>query len=395
MRQIRTLLAGIGGIGRSHRRRIAEKDAFELVACADPFADQMAEAVEEIRQAGAQVYGNFYEMLERHGDDADLAVIATPHHFHAEYSIAALERGLNVYVEKPATVTVQEARELVEAQKRAGKCVQVGFQWMASRVAQEGKRLLVEGAIGRIQRATAVMKWRRTEEYYRRNNWAGRRYVDGRPVWDGVLMNQAIHLVNFALWLCTRAAGQCALPVRVQAELYRLHDIETEDLACIRADLGEGVLTLYATTCAEESFPASLEVTGDGGRLFWQRGQAVVETSDGERIEIPDETAGDDMYDNLARCIWGESAALYSPAEEGVKATILVNAAYVSAGRIPKVSWEQVGDAAQLIDRAAASGAMFSELPEAQAWAAQGEVVEVADLERFDGLEDDAEVAGS
>lgn len=387
MDPVRTGLAGIAGMGGSHRRRLHESDMFELVCAADPYADRHQEAAEETRAWGVDLFEDYYEMIEAH-PELELSVISAPHHWHAPYSIFALERGLHVLVEKPITVTVQEALALLEVQRAADKLVGVHFQMTSLGAPRQLKQSLVEGGLGGLQEVVAVMKWKRTDEYYRRNEWAGRRYVDGMPVWDGVLMNQAIHIVNSALQLATRKP-EFAMPLRVQAELYRVHDIETEDLACLRAELDEGVLYVYATTCCDADHPASVCIVGENGRAEWSGNVAKVTLNDGQEIVFDAEPHSDDIHRNMAACIRGLENELYAPATEAVKSTITVNGCYLSAARIDKVSWDELGDAGALIDTAAARRELFSELPDAPSWARRGEVIDLSDVYSFDGLEDD------
>ncbi len=387
MDPIRSALVGIAGMGGSHRSHLHESDLFDLVCTMDRYLDRHTAAVEETREWGVPVYGDYWEMLDTH-PDLELVVIAAPHNWHAPYALAALERGLHVFVEKPATVTIQEALALLEAQREADRLVGVHFQSTSLGSSTQLKQFIVNDGLGRLQEVVAVMKWYRTDEYYTRNEWAGRRYVERMPVWDGVLMNQAIHTINSALQFAARRP-EYAMPERVQAELYSVHDIETEDLACFRAQLDEAVLTVYATTCCDADYPTTVRLIGEKGEATWSGASARVILADGSELVLDAEPHGDDTHRNMAACIRGEERRLYAPAREAVKATVTVNGCYLSAGRIDRIGWEKLGDAAELIDRAAESRAMFSELPGAPSWARLGEVIEVSDVYSFDGLPDD------
>lgn len=387
MDPIRSALVGIAGMGGSHRRILHESDLFELVCAMDRYLDRHVEAVKQTKEWGVSLYDNYWEMLDAH-PDLELVVIAAPHQWHAPYAIAALERGHHVFVEKPVTVTVQEAIALLEAQESADRLVGVHFQATSTGASQQLKQFIVQDGLGPLREVVAVLKWHRADDYYTRNEWAGRRYVEHMPVWDGVLMNQAIHTINSALQLGTRRP-EYAVPERVQAELYSVHDIETEDLACFRAQLDEAVLTVYATTCCDADYPMEVLVVGEKGEAHWQQATATVRLSDGEEIIFDAAPRRDDTHRNMAACLRGLEHRIYAPASEGVKATVTVNGCYLSAGRIHRVGWDKLGDAAALIDHAAAARAMFSELPDAPAWAREGEVVELSDVYSFDGLPDD------
>ncbi|MBC7286941.1 MAG: Gfo/Idh/MocA family oxidoreductase [Armatimonadetes bacterium] len=387
MDPVRVAVVGIDGIGTSHRRVVYQAPEFELVAAAERYLDRQQQAKAECESWGVPVYGDFWQMIEER-DDIEAVIIAAPHHWHATYSIGALEHDLHVMVEKPVTVTVQEAHALLDAQQRAQKLVAVHFQWTSTGATRQTKEFLLDGGLGALKEAVALMLWKRTDEYYQRNEWAGRRYVDGMPCWDGVLMNQAIHLINSALQLSTRQPD-FALPRTVQAELYRVHDIETEDLACLRLELDEATLMVYATTCYHEDAPVTVEIIGERGRILWRPSEARVHLNDGTELVFGAEPRGDDTHRNFAACIRGQESSLYAPAEEAVKSTIAANAAYVSAGRIEKLGWEEVTGLADLLRRAAAERKLLSELADAPRWARPGEVVDVSSLHSFDGLADD------
>jgi predicted dehydrogenase len=378
-------------MGGSHRHTLHERDEFELVAADERWPDRHPEAVEETLGWGVRLYEDYWAMLDDE-EDLDLVVIAAPHPWHAVYSISALERGIHVFVEKPVTVTVQEAVAVTEAAGAARRLVGVHHQWTSLGSATGLKRFLCDGGLGRIREVVAVMKWYRAQDYFDRNEWAGRRYVEKLPCFDGVLLNQGIHLVNTALQFATRRPGH-ALPLRVQAEMYRVHGIETEDLACLRCDLEEGVLLIYATVCADADHPVTISVRGEHGEALWTPDEARVRLDDGTEVLFNDEPHGDDTHRNMAACVNGLESHLYCPAAEAMKATVVVNAGYLSSGRIRKVAAEQAGDVAALVDAASAKGLLFSEVGGRPRWTSPGEVVEVGDVYSFDGLADDQEAA--
>jgi predicted dehydrogenase len=72
-------------------------------------------------------YTDYKEMLETE-KDLDAVIVATPDFWHAEHSIACMEKGLHVYCEKEMSNTVEGARKMVEAQKKTGKLLQIGHQ---------------------------------------------------------------------------------------------------------------------------------------------------------------------------------------------------------------------------------------------------------------------------
>jgi len=225
----------------------------------------------------------------------------------------------------------------------------------------------------------------------RRAYWAGKRFADGMPVYDGVLMNQAVHLVNSALQMGTRE-DTYATPLTMQAETYTVHDtLECEDLACLRADLGEAQLNVYATTCVkdEERSRLDLNIYGTKGHASWDTAKITVEIDGQEPFSFASECRRDAMYGKFVAQIRGEQVRPYAPLNEALKATLAVNGAYASAGQIKKIGWETIAGLADLLDAASAECKLFSEMPGTESWAYEGKVVDLSGLDSWKGLPED------
>ena len=98
-------------------------------------------------------YKDYRELLEQ--KDIDAVCISTPDHWHALQTIHAFEAGKHVYVEKPLTITIQEGREMINAQKKYGKVCAVGLNRRGSPIYQELVQKVQEGVIGKVTTARA------------------------------------------------------------------------------------------------------------------------------------------------------------------------------------------------------------------------------------------------
>jgi predicted dehydrogenase len=98
-------------------------------------------------------FKDFRRLLEQ--KEIDAVVIATPDHWHAIQTIAALEAGKDVYVEKPLTVTIPEGRKMIEAGKRYGRVTQVGLHRRSSNLYRHVHTLVQKGKIGHVSVARA------------------------------------------------------------------------------------------------------------------------------------------------------------------------------------------------------------------------------------------------
>ncbi|NJM83099.1 MAG: Gfo/Idh/MocA family oxidoreductase [Tabrizicola sp.] len=114
------MVAGLGNMGRSHALAYHHDPAFELVGLVNRSAPVLDPAL-----ADYPVTPDFHEALGRL--QPDLVCIATYSDSHADYAVAAMEAGSDVFVEKPLATTVADARRVAEAAARLGRKVVVGY----------------------------------------------------------------------------------------------------------------------------------------------------------------------------------------------------------------------------------------------------------------------------
>lgn len=152
---IRVAVIGTGGMGGGHISGLLSAkergdENLEIVAIAEvckPRRDQRKGQIEERQGAGTcDAYVDYLEMLER--DDIHAVLIASTEHWHATHAVHAMERGKDVYVEKPMTLRLEDALWLKRAVDAGDKICQVGTQYMMQEKYVHAKRLIAEGAIG-------------------------------------------------------------------------------------------------------------------------------------------------------------------------------------------------------------------------------------------------------
>ena len=100
-----------------------QTERFDLVALAEPSAT-VRDSLRQLYNLEA-AYADYRELLE--GTKLDAIVICSPAQTHAEVALAALDRGLHVFVEKPMCITLADADRIIEARDQTGKVVQVGY----------------------------------------------------------------------------------------------------------------------------------------------------------------------------------------------------------------------------------------------------------------------------
>ena len=146
-RKLRIGIIGTGGIAGSHIASYKKQPDVEVVAGADLIPGK-AEKFFEDNEVEAKAFTDYKEMIDTMNLDA--VSVCTYNRTHAECTIYALERGLPVLLEKPMTVTLEEAIAIREAEKKSGKIVSVGFQPRFDANMQMIKKIVQSGELGRI-----------------------------------------------------------------------------------------------------------------------------------------------------------------------------------------------------------------------------------------------------
>ncbi len=145
---------GFGWIGGSHLETLLNRNDARYVAACDVNGAKLAQVHQKIVAkyggAGCATYGDFRAMLAR--NDLDAVVIATPDHWHAPLAIAAARAGKDIYCEKPLTLTIAEARAVVNTVRRYGRVFQTGSQQRSNVFGpfRKGCELVRNGRIGKV-----------------------------------------------------------------------------------------------------------------------------------------------------------------------------------------------------------------------------------------------------
>jgi predicted dehydrogenase len=169
--KVRLGFIGVGNRGSQLLRSFMKNSDVKVVALCDVYEPYLARdrgAVDKqlLDDLGSRIprmgegfgsdvarYTDFRRLLDR--NDIDAVVIATPDHWHAIQTIAAMNAGKDVYVEKPLSITIHEGRQMVEAAQRTGRVVQVGLHRRSSELYRNVHDLVQRGKIGKVTVARA------------------------------------------------------------------------------------------------------------------------------------------------------------------------------------------------------------------------------------------------
>jgi len=150
-RKYRTALIGSGWWGMNILREAMKSGQSKVVALGDASRqtlDNAASQVTELSGEKPNKYQDFRELLEK--EKPEIVIVATPDHWHALITIAALQAGAHVFVEKPTGHTVMESRAMVNVAKQTGRVVQVGLHRRIGPHHVSGLKFLRDGKAGDV-----------------------------------------------------------------------------------------------------------------------------------------------------------------------------------------------------------------------------------------------------
>jgi predicted dehydrogenase len=270
----RVAVIGISGYGRVHlelARECRNRGELELVAATVINPVEEAANVAELRAHGCTIYPDYQSMLRASAGSIDLCLVPTGIHWHARMTIEALEAGANVLVEKPLCCSTKELAAIQDAERATGRFVAVGFQDLYDPGACWLKSELARGAIGGIRSIKVLGLWPRPRSYFLRNEWAGRLIFKGQPVFDSPLSNAFAHFVMLGFYFSGSRGGADVANGRLQAQLFRAHEIESFDTAVVRMRTAAGIELWFGVShaCRESSEP-EIVLEGSGGEARWR-----------------------------------------------------------------------------------------------------------------------------
>lgn len=269
----RIAIIGVSGYGSIHlqlARESRDRGEIRITAAAIINTEEEAATIAELRAGGTEVFTDYAEMFRRHAGKIDLCLIPTGIHWHARMTIAALEAGANVLVEKPLAGSTAEVAEIRRVEQRTGRFVAVGFQDFYEPGTIWLKHELQRGVIGDIWSVRFLGVWPRPRGYFTRNNWAGRLKVDGVAVMDSPLNNAFAHFVMLSLFL-VGADDSASTPRLEGVELLRAHAIESFDTAVVRSLSARGVRMWFgASHACRETVEPEIVITGRHGQACWR-----------------------------------------------------------------------------------------------------------------------------
>jgi predicted dehydrogenase len=316
MKPIQIGLIGCGGISRAHARGYQNlTELFQVTAACDTVETN---AAERGRQLGAKrIYTDYEKMLEE--ADIDAVDLCLPHDLHAAVSIAALEAGKHVIVEKPIAISLAEADSMIAAAEKAGLILMVALNQRYDPVNSRIKQIIDEGTLGRILciRIDHNQNVRLPEGHWIRS----RNRLGG-----GVLIGSGIHRVDLLRWF----GGEVAQVANFQAQ--QPERMEGEVAAVLSVLFKSGCIGEFSAMWAVRKAPwyEGVWVYGTEGSvyringLFWDSPDGYV------TLDVPEADSFTEELRHFGQCILSDRKPLTS-GQEARRSLEVVMAAYRSA----------------------------------------------------------------
>ncbi len=174
-------VVGMGIMGFNNAQTAVKIPGLEIAAACDLYDGRLTRTKEVFGQ-DIKTTRNYEELLDM---DLDGIVVATSDHWHDKITIEALNKGINVYCEKPMVHKVEEGKAVIEAEKKSGKTLQIGSQRVSSILYEKAAELYQSGTIGQL-----VMAETYTDRFSHLGAWNYSIPTDASPKtvdWEGFI----------------------------------------------------------------------------------------------------------------------------------------------------------------------------------------------------------------
>ena len=271
---MRYALIGCGRIATNHVKAVINNN-LELTAVCDVIPDQMEKLLEKHdlnEDNSIKRYTDYRQMIEE--NELDLIGIATESGCHAEIALYCIEQGINLIIEKPIAMSIQDADEIIKRSEEKGVKVSACHQNRFNVAVQEMRKAVEAGRFGKLSHGSIHVRWNRNEGYYTQAPWRGKWASDG-----GALMNQCIHGIDLLRWMMGNEVEEVYGVTRQQFH----HYLEAEDLGMAVIKFKNGaVATMEGTT---NVYPQNLEETL---YLFGEKGTVKIGGKSTNNIDVWD-----------------------------------------------------------------------------------------------------------
>lgn len=251
---IKFAIVGFGHIGKRHAAHIVENEDASLVAICD--IDEAS--MKNCTYSGVEQFRDMDTMLAT--IKADVICICTPNYLHASQSIAALNSGFHVVVEKPMALSTAECNDMIAAAKIKDRKIFAVKQNRYNEPVVLVKDLIAAKKLGKILMVQVNCFWNRNDYYYAQSTWRGKLKLDG-----GCLFTQFSHFIDILYYL----NGDINTVQGFIQNFLHQKNTEIEDSGVFSMYAANGSLVNFNfTTCSfEKNMEGSITILGEKGTV--------------------------------------------------------------------------------------------------------------------------------
>ncbi|WP_238326003.1 Gfo/Idh/MocA family protein [Bryobacter aggregatus] len=267
-------LIGCGNLGMRHLRiyqkPMLEEGKIHIAGISDIYTGAKRRGAAQVKLETKDIHHDYQELIAR--KDIDAIMVVTPEHWHHKMTIAALNGGKDVYLEKPMTFTIAEAKDIDETVKRTGRVLQIGAQWCSDPRYHRAKEIVEKGWLGNIlfaqstysmnsvyglweydieaEASAQTIDWPRFLGSAPKRPYSGERYFRWRKYWDysnGVVSDFMYHrLAPMMLTL----GGRFPNLVSANGGVYQFKDREVPETFTMTAEYDSFFVTVASSAAS-------------------------------------------------------------------------------------------------------------------------------------------------
>lgn len=275
-------LIGCGRIAINHMKA-AINNSLEIVAVCDILLEKMDAILEKYdlnEKSSIKKYTDYKQMIRE--EKPELVSIATESGIHAEIALYCIENNVNVIIEKPMAMSIEDADKIIALSEEKNVKVSACHQNRFNVAIQELRKAVEAGRFGKLSHGSIHVRWNRNKGYYDQAPWRGTWAQDG-----GALMNQCIHGIDLLRWMMGDEIEEIYGATRQQFHDY----LEAEDVGMAVVKFKNGAIgTIEGTT---NVYPQNLEETL---YIFGENGTVKIGGTSTNNIDVwdfADETDAD------------------------------------------------------------------------------------------------------